>query len=586
MSERGNFQQQRAQQRGALRQEEAARRQQESDMQRRNTQSELDQQNLSSQIQGLVSFMQSPSLQQAAAPPASSFVARQEAYAKRRTKNLEDARAREQQREMAEVRANPNPSRRGGGPDDLGVVNRLQKWGQDKEAQKRRVSKQRKGRQWATTGQEGEGWRTAAAASSRRRKSGAGPNLAAAAEFAVRGGQADAAAVEQAAAAGPGDAPAALAALAAPATTGAAGDGGWRRAAAAAHRRRSLEPQPAGELEGGSVDQLAEYEEEEAEVAAAEAEVAATAAEVMAAEAAETRALAQAQAQAQAELQAQALAQTEGQAALARAQELLQAGASFEAGDAAQRVAVRDAPVSQPQPQPRARPPQRAGPPAAEPDEDESAWLQRLDRELDAIFNTSHEEEAEVFAAAARRHLKLPVDVAAAVAAAHKGGGSGGGAGGRHRVPGERTAGGAAEAPAVTKKGAKKTQFRRSMFQPRTAVTCSGWLEKKGKVRWQRRWFQVAGHYMTYRTAETDQELKGSVDLQRVVVDEMAAGTPVFHLRDGANPAAVVMTLRASSMAEADLWAGAIREVSDAVLRKDSFVDNKFRDHTKLRESR
>ena len=193
-------------------------------------------------------------------------------------------------------------------------------------------------------------------------------------------------------------------------------------------------------------------------------------------------------------------------------------------------------------------------------EETESDWLQRLDRELDAVFNTTHVEEAAKIQARTRASISALLNRA--------------GAGGDAAAAAAAAAAEAEAAPPTTV--TKRANYRASVFQPSHAVTCSGWLDKKGKMLagWQRRWFQVAGHYLTYRSSESETDLKASVDLANVTVDEVSAGSPIFHLRGSAD-GKVLMTLRASNGAEAELWAGAMREV----IRP---AQNQFQGHRKL----
>ena len=155
-------------------------------------------------------------------------------------------------------------------------------------------------------------------------------------------------------------------------------------------------------------------------------------------------------------------------------------------------------------------------------EETESDWLQRLDRELDTIFNTTHVEEAAKIQARTRASISALLNRAG---------------GGNDAVAAAAAAEAAAAPPSTVTKGGKRANYRASVFQPSHAVTCSGWLDKKGKMLagWQRRWFQVAGHYLTYRSSESETDLKASVDLANVTVDEVAAGSPIFHLRGAAD---------------------------------------------------
>ena len=226
-------------------------------------------------------------------------------------------------------------------------------------------------------------------------------------------------------------------------------------------------------------------------------------------------------------------------------------------------------------------------------DESEADWFQRLDAELNTHYGLSYEHVLGASALEALQAAGLSTAQYRQEPGVSRGGGAAAGMRAAANAPraqdvsGNGGSGGGGGKATVTKSAARQ---RASVFQPDDAVTCSGWLQKRGKLLsgWQRRWFQVAGNYLTYRSSEDPSaELKASVDLRDVQVDvggSGGGGDDVFHIRS-LSASKVIMSLRAPSAQEAENWVVHLRDVTDAVLRKTSFTSNRFRDHRKLSEA-
>jgi hypothetical protein len=107
-------------------------------------------------------------------------------------------------------------------------------------------------------------------------------------------------------------------------------------------------------------------------------------------------------------------------------------------------------------------------------------------------------------------------------------------------------------------------------------VIKEGYLEKKGggvMKQWQSRYFELAGHYMSYSEKKGDESVKGTVDL--AALETIAAQGSHILIEMSSHQK---IELKATSPQVAQMWVAQIQEVCDALgthpseARKDSYT--------------
>jgi len=113
----------------------------------------------------------------------------------------------------------------------------------------------------------------------------------------------------------------------------------------------------------------------------------------------------------------------------------------------------------------------------------------------------------------------------------------------------------------------KRGGYRASAMLPEAPVVHSGYLEKRGKMMagWQRRFCEIAGHYLRYYKDEHKEQLLATLDLRAVSLHQDAleqkaqGGSRVFSIvpDDGSKP----MALRARDIESASQWLALLRSI-------------------------
>jgi hypothetical protein len=131
----------------------------------------------------------------------------------------------------------------------------------------------------------------------------------------------------------------------------------------------------------------------------------------------------------------------------------------------------------------------------------------------------------------------------------------------------------------------QKTGLRGSVFGE--VVMKEGYLEKKGRgvmKQWQSRYFELAGHYMSYSEKKGDDSVKGTVDLAALETISAQGSHILIEMSSHQN-----IELKATSPQVAVMWVTQIQEVCDALgtqpseARKGSYTAVSSKETTLLR---